>query len=88
MADEESQDDGLQDLPDADATSEARARRARGVAGGVFIAIGLLGVAVFFLHAEWRLRWLVLLIGVFSIGRGVAHLAGLLRAPRDRDVEL
>jgi fatty acid desaturase len=57
-------------------------RREHWIGAAVFIGFGLFFLAMFVILNGWWFRWVIGLLGVVSLLRGVRHVAGALRSPR------
>jgi len=56
-------------------------RREHAIAGGVFFAFGLFFIALFLFQAGWWFRWVLLVLGTISAGRGLRHTVTAMRMP-------
>lgn len=48
-------------------------RREHWIAGGLFVGFGVFFIALFIVLAGWWFRWVVLVLGVYSIVHGLGH---------------
>jgi hypothetical protein len=55
-------------------------RREHWIAAGLFLGFGLFFVLLFVVQSGWWFRWIVLLLGLFSMMRGARHLIGAIRS--------
>ena len=55
----------------------APTRRERWIAAGLFIGFGVFFVVWFFVIAGWWFRWVILVLGAYSILEGIRHLRGV-----------
>ena len=55
-------------------------RREHRIAAGVFVGTGVFWIILFFVLAGWWFRWVIIVLGVYSILHGLRHARDARRA--------
>lgn len=74
---EQSEHDPEQSDPEWFRAPTASERR---IAAALFIGFGLFFIAMFFVLSGWWFRWVIVVLGGYSILEGVRHHRGIRRA--------